>query len=314
MGTGRDWHIDSALSEITVGYLQEIGMVAEAIAPAVSVKKQSDIYYVWAKGDFFRIPDTKLERKAQPKNIELSVSSGTYYAKGYGLGTELSYPDLSNADEPLELEITHSKLLVNIIYRDYENRIATLCTCGTNLGSYAQLSGTGVWTDKANSDPFGDVTSATNFIHKNTGFKPNIMVVGKDVHEALKQHPDIIDRIKYTARAGDAVISNALADLFGIEKYMVGEGVKNTGAENLANSFGYIWGSNVFLCHKPTAPGRMIPAFMYSFRWTPEGYPTAFTVEKKEDDDIKARKLRTYLFQDEKIVGNDLGFVINSVV
>ncbi len=314
MAIGRDWHIDSALSEIAIGYLQEIGEVADAVAPVVEVSKQSDAYYIWSKADFFRIPDTKLERKSRPKAVEFSVSSATYFARGYALMAQLPYEDIGNADEALELETSHTKLIVNQLYRDYENRIATLCTCGTNLGSYAQLSGTKLWTDYANSDPIGDVKSGTSFIQGITGFSPNIMIVGYKVHQAVIQHPDIIDRIKYTARATEAEITNALADIFGVERYIVADGLKNTGKEGTSASYTHIWGNNVFLCYRPNAPGRMVPAFMYTFRWKVPKLPGAFEVRKRDNDDIRCREIECYLYQDEKIVGADLGYVINSVV
>lgn len=310
----RDWHIDAALSEISIQYtLEPSAFIAPVVTPIVPVGKQSDKYFIWDKGYWFRIPQTLRAKGTAPKFVEFGVSSAGYYADNYMIGGRIPYEDLSNADEALQLEDSIARGLTQLLMLDWENRVATLLTTAANAGSGAALTGTARWDDYGNSSPISDVTTGKAWMRLATGHEPNTMIVGAQVHDALLQHPDMIDRVKYVARADQAAIAAAIADIFGVPKYLVGVAVKNTAAEGLAVTMAYVWGKNVTLMYTPPAPGRATPAAAYSFRWKPEGF-TDFLVETKENDDIKAREKRVGYFQAEKIVGSDLLYIISTVV
>ncbi|NLI59426.1 MAG: hypothetical protein GX387_13140 [Clostridium sp.] len=50
----QDAHIDRALTNISVAYMQdEKSFIADKVFPRIPVKKQSDVYFIYNKGDFF---------------------------------------------------------------------------------------------------------------------------------------------------------------------------------------------------------------------------------------------------------------------
>mgnify|MGYP001583108182 FL=1 len=51
--TARQSHIDTALTNISIGY-RNAQYIAEQIFPAVPVGKQSDKFFTFTKADFFR--------------------------------------------------------------------------------------------------------------------------------------------------------------------------------------------------------------------------------------------------------------------
>jgi hypothetical protein len=55
-----------------------------------------------------------------------------------------------------------------------------------------------------------------------TGFRPNKLVLGNDVYDALVEHADIIDRIKYTQRG--VATREILAELFHVDEVLVAAG------------------------------------------------------------------------------------------
>jgi len=57
------------------------------------------------------------------------------------------------------------------------------------------------WSDDANGDPFTDIATAQTAILQNTGFEANTLLISFPVYQALRKHPLVIDRIKYTTRA-----------------------------------------------------------------------------------------------------------------
>jgi hypothetical protein len=53
--TPRDVHVNTPLTQISITYLQQQDQfVAAQICPVIPVEKQSDRYYVYNRGDFFR--------------------------------------------------------------------------------------------------------------------------------------------------------------------------------------------------------------------------------------------------------------------
>ena len=63
MPTMQNAHIDRAMTNISVAYLQEANaFIADKVFPIVPVKRQSDVYYQYSKEDFMR--DEAQERGA----------------------------------------------------------------------------------------------------------------------------------------------------------------------------------------------------------------------------------------------------------
>ena len=52
--TGRDLHIDTPLTNLTIGY-RPVGLIADQIYPIVPVTKQNDFYYVWPRQEWLRV-------------------------------------------------------------------------------------------------------------------------------------------------------------------------------------------------------------------------------------------------------------------
>jgi hypothetical protein len=311
----HDWHIDAALSEISIQYaLDPRKYISPLLMPTVPVGKQSDRYYIWEKADWFRLPTTALRARATaPKRIESTISSAGFYCDNYMLEMAIPYEDLTNADEALQLEDSTARQLMQVLMLDQEDRVATLLTTAANAGSGTALTGTNRWNDGANSSPVSDVSTGKAWMRLETGYEPNTMIVGAQVHDALRLHPDIIDRIKFVQRTTQATIDAALADIFGVEKYLVGSAIKNTGAEGQSATMAYIWGKNIVLAYVTPAPGRNVPSMGYFFRWKPEGF-TDFVVETKDDDTVKARLKRCGYFQDEVITAKDMLYLMSTVV
>ena len=83
-----------------------------------------------------------------------------------------------------------------------------------------QYFGTGIWTneregvasgptgaqfrrwDVSTSTPIEDVRGGKRGVHAATGMRPNTMVVGRAVYDALLDHPDIIGRLDRGRRRG----------------------------------------------------------------------------------------------------------------
>src|SRR4051812_27637503 len=79
--TASDVHVDYALSDLSVAYLQEKPPISDLIFPRVTVDFQSNKYFLWNKGDFMRDGAQKRAPGARAAQIKLSLdTSQTYYA------------------------------------------------------------------------------------------------------------------------------------------------------------------------------------------------------------------------------------------
>lgn len=313
--TGRDLHIDTPLTNMVIGY-EPTGFIVQDIFPAVPVAKQSDKYYIWTKGDFFRIPNTLRSPKTKGRTVDLSVSSHSYFADNYALVHEESFEDMANADSILASREKRVRNLKNLLTLDWENRVASQITSGSNLGSYTTLAGTGQWSDYINSDPVSDIEVGKSAIRSTTGKTPNTMILGYEVYRKLIHHPDIIDRIKYVQKG--VVTADVMAAVFDVEKILVGQTIKNTGSEGLADSFTDVWGKNAVLMYVTNGPDASgtDPSLGYSFRWNAPmlgSQPWAAEVwNDPNGGNFENRRVQYY--QDEKITASELGYLIAAAV
>ena len=306
----RTVHIDAPLSNLVVGFEPQ-GLIVNDLYPVINVAKQSDLYYEYTKGDFFRIPETTARApKTKGRTVEFSVSSKAYYASNYALVEEMSYEVMANADTPLKLKEKAARNLTNLLMLDYEVRVADQLTTGSNLGSFSTPGS--LWSSSAagTSDPFGDMQTAKSAIRSTTGLEANTIILGRQVYDALIRHADIIDRIKYVQKG--VVTADVLASLFDVDRVLVGNSIKNTGSEGLADSFSDVWGKNCVLAHLTRgadADGRN-PSLGYSFRWTNPLFGTPMAVESWDDPDHG----NFQYYQDEKIVAPELGYLWTGAV
>ena len=308
--TARDVHIDRPLSNLVVGF-EPAGTIVQDFLPVVQVAKQSDLYYKYTKGDFFRIPSTTIRApKTKGRTVDFNVSSETYYAANYALVDEISYETMANQDTPLNVKEKSARNLKNLLMLDWENRVANQITSGSNLGSYAAVSSK--WSDgtAGNSDPFGDMQTAKDAVRATTGLEANTIIMGQSVYNALIKHADILDRIKYVQRG--VVTRDLLAALFDVDTVLIGSSIKNTAEEGQADSFSSIWGTNTIVAHLTSGPntdGRD-PSLGYAFRWTNPMFGSPMVAESWDDPDHgNYTNLRVQYYQDEKIAAAELGYL-----
>jgi hypothetical protein len=179
------------------------------------------------------------------------------------------------------------------------------------------------WSDYTNATPIRNVTDARAAMQlKSGGFKPNTMVVGKEVRDILINHPDILARLNGGATVTNtALITNAkLAEIFEVENFYVMEAVKNTAVEGLAESNAFIGGKSALLVHAPRNAGLMTPASGLTFAWNniPGVNNLGITVESFSDDALKrmqiAEHIQVKMSYDMKVVGADLGVFFDTIV
>jgi hypothetical protein len=323
-------HIDQPLTNLTLAYAQsQENFIADKVFPTVGVQKQSDKYYLYDRANMNRTGDVaKLAPRTEVNRIGMTISNSSYFADVYGLGMDFDEQTLANEDAALEIRSAGAETLAMRLMIHREEQFATNFFSdniwGTNYDGASSTSGTNLlyWDDAA-AKPIQNVTDLRRVMQlKSGGFKPNTMVVGKEVRDALVNNADILARLNGGATVTNtALVTNAkLAEIFEVENFYVMEAVKNSSVEGVAESNAFIGGKHALLCYTPSSAGLMSPAAGLTFAWNNlEGVNNlGITVESFSDDALKrqqiAEMIQVKMSYDMKIVGADLGAFVNGIV
>ena len=272
--TANAVHIDAPLTTISVAYMQDAKrFIADRVFPTVPVDKKSDKYFKYSKDAFFR-DDAQLRAPAtESAGGGYGVTTDSYSADVFAYHKDVDGQTRSNTDNPLDADrdavtfVSHKMLIkreVQFLAKYFTTGIWTGSTTGSDL-----TPGT-LWS-AANSTPIEDVDAQIWNIAL-TGHFPNKFVLGTKVWQGLKNHAEILDRIKFTQRG--ILTTDLLASMLAPPEVpdfevLVASAVKDTAAEGQASSLAYMADSkDALLVYAAPNPGLQIVSGGYIFAWT----------------------------------------------
>lgn len=325
--TAGDVHVNRPLTNISLAFVQDANnFVASKVFPNIPVDNKSDLYFRYNRGDFNRDQMQKRAPSTESAGGGFALDTDSYNAEVYAFHKDVDDQIRGNSDAPLNLDrdatifatqqalIRREKLWVSKFF-------ATSLWTGqvTGVNSSPTTDQTLRWNDAA-ATPIEDIEAGKTAILKSTGFKANTLVLGYEVWTALKNHPDIVDRIKYSGGVSSerpAVVGEAaLAQLLGIPKILVMEAIENTGKEGQSNSHSFIGGKNALLVHAAPNPGIMIPSAGYTFSW--KGYLGAGAegnrIKRFRLEHLASDRIEIEMAFDQKLVAADLGYFFSTIV
>lgn len=321
--TARDVHIDYALSDLSIAYLQEKPPYSDLVFPRVNVGKQSNKYFIWNKGDFMRDTAQKRAAGADFAEIRLTLDSpGLYYADQYAL--EYPVPDeiVANEDAAIRLKQTGTRVITSQINLRKDAAFATdfLTTSvwGTDITGVSSAPGgsqTLQWND-ATSDPATDLQTALEALLNATGDIEGLrmkLLIGSAVRASLVNHPDAIDRIKYVEKADVKAVDAILGSWLGVDELIVARRRKTTSVEGQTDTFAAVVGKVGLLVAVPESPALETPSAGYTFEWN-EGGKGVMVIEEYRWEKNKEDRIRGYTYFDQKAVATSLGYFFTSIV
>ena len=270
-------HVSAALTMISVAYLQdESHYIADKIFPPVPVEHQADVYYVFNKDDFYRDEAQQRADATESAGGGFNLTTQTYSAAVWAWHKDVGEQVRRNQDPAVDLDATTTELVTQRLLirkeRLFASNFMKTGVWGTDItGVASSPSGTQTiyWSDDANGDPFSDVATAQTTILQNTGYEANVLAISWPVYQALRKHPLVIDRIKYTSPAfAGKITPQLLAAAFDIEEVYVAKAVYNSAAEGATGSYSFIQGKNALLAHRARSPSLMTPTAGYTFPWS----------------------------------------------
>lgn len=270
----NDAHIDRALTNVSVAYLQDASaFIADKVFPIVPVKRQSDVFYVYDKGDFMRDEAQVRGAATESAGGDYGVEAASpYYCKKHAFHKDVTPEERTNYDEPLDADTDATEFVSQkmLIRREMEwaSKFFKAGIWGTEIeGKAASPSeGQALQWDQLTSNPIQDITDAGVKMAGETGFKPNTLVLSPYAFNALKNHEDILDRIKYTQKG--IVTADLLATLFEVDNVYVAWSVVNSAKKGAADAVDFIMGKHALLCYAAPRPALRQPSAGYIFAWT----------------------------------------------
>jgi Phage major capsid protein E len=323
--TQHDVHVNRPLTNISIAYMQKAeGFVADRVFPNIPVGKQSDLYWAYDRG-YFNRDEMELRADAtESAGGHYKMSQGNYFAEVFAFHHDIGDQRRANSDAPLSPDREATMLVAQkaLLKREIlwaSKYFATSLWTVDKAGVSATPTGTQFlqWND-ASSTPIEDIRNATRAQQLLTGIKPNTLVLGPEVVDALLVHPDILDRLKYGQTPGAIadVSLNDLAAVFKIPRIFVMEGIRNTANEGAAESNSFIGGKSALLCYSAPSPGLMTPSAGYTFSWTGLLGAGAMggRIAKFRMTQLKADRVEIEMAMVQKLISADLGTLFATAV
>lgn len=310
LSTGRDLHIDQNLTQIALNY-RPANIIVDAIAPIVTVQKQTDLYPVYSRAEILALESTLRSPGTEAKKITRSVSSEAYAVKNYALAMDITIEDRANVDAAYEAELFGSaaQYLTWKLQADWENRVMSLVGSASNVSTgFLPASN---W--QAGGDPFSQLVQMREQIQSTTGLRPNRIVFGWRAWAYLLRNTNMRNLLNGTNNGGGLVTRQQVQGLLEVDQLLVAETFFNTANEAQAESLSQGFHDKVLYYYAPAAPSRDTPSFMYSFRQEVPGVPSLVAERHPYDTRRKVETVEVGYYQDEKITGSAYGALLLGV-
>ena len=304
--------VEPILTNMLNGYQQsDDRFVAGRVFPAVSVDKDSGTYFIATKKYFF-FNDLKPRAPGAPfENLSFGFETDTYTTLQYAGAIALPDETQANSQVPMSLDAAAVKRIAQASMIRKEVSWATdFMTTGV-WGTTDNNSATD-WDDYSSGDPVANIQVGKRTISNNTGNDPNTLVIGYIVLQALENHPDLLDRIKYTQQATMGNARNALAAALDVSSIVVGKATYSNTNESATFSATAIIDDDALLCYVNPSAGIFDVTAGKTFIWGPGGGQG--TMYRDRDNSLHADVVQHKEQWDQKVTASDVGYIWLDIV
>jgi hypothetical protein len=317
--TLSDVHANKPLTDLSFAYTGTIGTVADKLFPTVPSQNKSDDYYVYPKGNWFRVQARKRAPGTESVGSGYALQTDSFSCDVIALHKDIDDQIRSNADPVLNMDADATRFLTQqlVLKREVDFAAAYFATGQWTGSSTGNDITPGTKWDAAAGDPIKDIRTQMTAMHKKTGIKPNKLCLGKRAWDVVLDNAAVLDRIKYGASNRDPAMTNEgiLAQILGLEQILVAEAIVNSGEEGAADSMGYVFTEDsALLCYAAPTPGILMPSAGYCFTW--QQYLSAsngIRFMRMRNDLARSDRVEGEMAYTFKRVASDLGVLFTSV-
>lgn len=279
----KNWKPNRYLSNMSMAYFANPGdWVATRLFPICPVSLTTSYYYTFLKGDLAR---DHVQRKPAYGKVNPAVMGHTdnvYKCQVDQIITgidQIGTLDYQRSGSPASIDPRRSKVRFT----------AEQMNLHLDVQFAKNFFHTGVWENEftgidsgtpgasqflkftdANFDPVHFFNARRREIKLNGRREPNKLALGYDAYIALTEHPDILERVKYTgSTANPAIVTKqVLAQVLGVQEVTVLESTYNVAAPGQEDNMQFICDSTgALLCYATPTPAIDEPSAGYIFTW-----------------------------------------------
>ncbi len=298
MGTGREvgsagelmariakgWKPNRYLTNMSMAFFASAGdYVATSIFPICPVDFPTGFYYVFNKGDLARDNVQRKPKFGKVTPAQMGHTDETYKCAvdqvivGIDLIGALNY-QRANVPPSIDPKRAKNRFVTDqlLLHLDiaFANSFFKEGVWGNEFEGIA--SGTAVGGNQfikfsdANSDPIKLFDARKRQIRLDGRRMPNKLTLGYDTFLALKEHPDLLERVKYTGSTANPAQVNerVLAELFGVDEVKVLYATYNAAEEGQEDDMQFICEPDgALLSYTTPSPRIDEPSAGYIFTW-----------------------------------------------
>jgi hypothetical protein len=248
---------------------------------------------------------------AEAREVDYTLSSDSYFCDDHALESAVPDEERDNADAPLQPEVDRVEHLTDRILLQQE--IGLVQTLAHESVPGADLVGTGAdWSDEGN-DPVAAVEAARAAIIAAVQQPPNTLVLPQAVYTALRHHPAIVDRIRYSQLG--VVGPGVLAELLDVERVLIARAMRNTAPRGAAPVLVPVWGRDAMLAYIPARPSLKCIAPVLTFTWSQAvGSSRGTIVQTWREERRKATMVRVQKYYDHKRVAPGAAWMFRNAI
>lgn len=260
--------------------------IASQVLPELPVDEDAGFYYTYDKSGL-RVVETRIAAnvKADVAEVERNLAKTAYGPlEKQALDEFLSDDEKNRSKPPLNAQIDTTENVTDLFLLSKEAKAAALFGNTAVVTQNTTLSGTAKWSDYGNSNPFDDIKTGKVQM-KAGGIKlPNSCILSWETWSVIEQHPDFLDRIKWSERG--IMTPEIFASLIGVSKVFIGTAVKNTAVEGQTDVLAPVWGKNFHLAYINPRPALKDLSAGYTLQLT-DGRGVETIDSRKEDGEYE---------------------------
>lgn len=287
-------------------------MIGSQVLPPASVSKQHDKYPKLDREAFLRQYDTKRASNGAFNRIGWTSSEDTYSCEARGIEVKVPQAKLKDLGQAYDVERAAIDLATMALAIDYEIDVAaTVFNTTTWTGSSLFTNNSSAPWATVGTDIIGQVLAAKEKVRQNTGMDADTLIISAATAVSLLKNTGIKNQFPGAPLVTLKMVMDALPMIFGLDRLLIGKGVKNTADEGQAASIGDIWSASYAMVARiPEASADwMNPGIGRTFVWNEMGSEVP-TVETYYEPQTKAYVYQAEHYTDEKIQGAEFGHLI----
>ena len=292
---------DPVLTNLAQGY-HNLELVGEVLMPTVEIDKEAGKIPKFGRLAF-RLPSTVRNLRGTSNRLDPEdITAIDVALEEHDVEYAIDYREENEAIFSLRQFALNTTQDVIALGREKEVATLALDESKYDSGNKVTLSGTSKITSKQ-ADIFAMFDTGIRAVKRAIGRKPNVCVIAGNVWAALKEHPAVIEKLKYSQVA--IVTPEVFAKLIGIDTVKIGEAVYEE-----SNQLKDIWSDAIVLAYvAPRSTERKGTVYEPSYGYTIRRQGGLFVDTYKENGG-KLEVIRTTDIHKPHLLGASAGYLI----